>query len=77
MRQQGVAALMYSKWLKEQGVVFHEKTMSSAAEHGHVVRYLRAEGCPWDDDVGIKAHSCSIQIFEYKEYINISINGLR
>jgi serine/threonine protein kinase len=22
-------------------------------------------------------HSCSIQIFEYKEYINISINGLR
>jgi hypothetical protein len=26
---------------------------------------------------GTYIHSCSIQIFEYKEYINISINGLR
>eukprot|EP00953_Heterococcus_sp_UTEX-ZZ885_P009669 5679-Heterococcus_DN1.PRE.1 len=35
------------KWLKEQGSVFDKSTMRSAADHGHVVRYLRAEGCPW------------------------------
>jgi hypothetical protein len=35
------------KWLKEAGCVFDEDPMRSAAEHGHVVPYLRTEGCPW------------------------------
>jgi hypothetical protein len=37
------------EWLKEAGCVFNEDTMYSAADHGHVVRYLRTEGCPWVD----------------------------
>jgi hypothetical protein len=42
-------------WLKGQGCVFDEDTMRSAAEHGHVVRYLRGESCPWDNEVCLAA----------------------
>jgi hypothetical protein len=39
------------QWLKQQGVVFHQATMLSAAVFGKEssCAYLHAEGCPWDD----------------------------
>jgi hypothetical protein len=39
------------QYLKEQGLVFNEQTMASAAAagHPHVCQYLRTvEGCPWN-----------------------------
>jgi hypothetical protein len=43
------------KWLKAVGCAFDKITMRCAADHGHVVLYLRAEGCPWHSETCLAA----------------------